>query len=226
MSFSILALIVMCLLFITSVTAKDVYRPVKPRAGDPQGLTEEMRCPACLLFATQLYRRMMTDPPPTAFDAKQQVKYLAKEDRMTEIIDDAVESCIERFIYTEIVDDQFPLKPPRPGKFWMVADLVRRQELKKEDANKLKINVGLKNWLWADVYAPHEDMLEGFIKTNSKDIKPMVSKLCVDVLRVCPVEAKHTVTDAYPMDRSVDELGDWQQWQEHTKKKGEKAMEL
>eukprot|EP00760_Papus_ankaliazontas_P034019 PhM_4_TR6876/c0_g1_i1/m.31429 len=176
----------------------------------------DRHCPACLLFATRLYQHMFShDAPTTATDA-QRKQFRAREDRIDEVIEDAISEALKLYIYvhkplTPALRKSLKIKKSSPlthvGRYWLIKDLIDSEMITPSAAHDaVSHNYNIKTFIWDKIINPHEEEIERIVAETPSLTTKLVGAICVEWAKVCAEDVAKVLTDEFPMDLTTSEL--------------------
>ena len=170
---------------------------------------ERQRCPACLLFTTQLHYQMKKRCK-TSETGEALKKYLAREDRIDELIEATIASCMTDFTWL----DANQKGTEKLQRYWSIKNMRARQML-TDDLERLMearamaggSNLGFSHFLNSVVANGDEteEAVREIVKANGTDVRGTIRRVCVTGSKVCPrgVSKKKSV-----MHPTVEDGGD------------------
>ena len=134
--------------------------------------TDDMKCPACLLYAQNLHDQILRYQPPGQFqDApKARRKFLINEDRVDEIIDKAMKASLTEFVWVGVGGNDDKGKPNKA--FWPLQDMKRRKLMTPENFKAIDDDMAeggsraMKKYLTEEIYGPNDERIDEWITTN------------------------------------------------------------
>ena len=172
---------------------------------------DHQRCPACLLFTTQLYVQMAMSQAHRDLDPNAAKKFLAREDRVSDVLEATIKSSVTEFAWVESGSSE-GRSPSSEGRYWLIKNLRRRQlfsqEMEKAIARQIKSggDSGFLNFMRMTIIGENEEEVEELVKKNDLDPRKGIQLLCVRRTKVCPAHVAEKISDLHPMD---DEGAQW-----------------
>eukprot|EP00760_Papus_ankaliazontas_P011827 PhM_4_TR15063/c0_g1_i1/m.491 len=137
------------------------------------------RCPACLLFSRVLLltTNLPDFRPSSALSTKQRRKFLRRDDRVSDVMDTAVQVCLNDFAWVEGTSEL-----GRRGRYWshddlrssglMTADMERTLTQQRRHGG----DSGLKNYIYGSIIGENEELVEAVASSEENVLSLNPSK--------------------------------------------------
>jgi hypothetical protein len=157
--------------FATAAPAK-----INKKKNDPEEyllseFNDKRWCATCTLFAKSLQEAMLKHQPPKKYTVQQAAKFLKREDRIDDILEQAIKIALMDYVWVDVKDDGTG-KPV--ASYWLYSDLKKRPFMKKETIDFIDAqhrtggDAAMKHYITSVLLHEEgrEDLLEYWIKSN------------------------------------------------------------
>eukprot|EP00759_Apiculatamorpha_spiralis_P038660 PhF_6_TR37761/c0_g1_i1/m.56221 len=163
----------------------------KDTTAERSEFSPRQHCPACLAFAITLAESMSTRQLRVG-TPKEKLRYAAREDRVQDIIEEAVMKVGKRFTWVE--DDKVAdTVPEGRGRYWDIDDLLTKN-LPKSTADQLKeykSHGGSRamHYFIRTIASGNDEAIENVVKGNQyEDGFVVMKEVCVKIAKICKDE--------------------------------------